>query len=134
MDDLHPGRPVQGLFIPAFPANHPETISEVNDWVAQQAAKHHANRGLFFALPQDDPEWVRGEVRRLGLHGLKCHHLFADKKPTFEAQIPDYLPEALVQVAHEEGWLIMLHMVRSRAVADAGNIHWNNAASLMEVV
>ena len=124
MDDLHPGRPVHGLFIPAFPAEHPETIAEANDWIAQQTAAHESNRGLFFVLPQDDPEWVREEVRRLGLHGLKCYHLFADKKPTFEAQIPDYLPEALVQVAHEEGWLIMLHMVRSRAVADAGNIHW----------
>jgi predicted TIM-barrel fold metal-dependent hydrolase len=30
----------------------------------------------------------------------------------------------LVQVAHEEGWSITLHLVRSRGVADASNLHW----------
>jgi glutamate-1-semialdehyde 2,1-aminomutase len=48
----------------------------------------------------------------------------AKTTPTFEAEIPEYLPEPLVKVAHEEGWFITLHMVRSRAVADAGNQHW----------
>jgi len=124
MDDLHPGRSVYGLFLPVFPVEHPETIPEANQWIAQQVAEHDANRGLFFVQPTDDPEWVRQEVRRLGLHGLKCYHTFADVTPTWEAQIPDFLPEPLVKVAHEEGWLITLHMVRSRAVADEGNIHW----------
>ena len=124
MEDLHPGRPVHGLFLPALPVDQQETIPEANEWVAQQASAHAANRGLFFVRPQDDPEWVRQEVRRLGLHGLKCYHLFADVTPIWEAQIPDYLPERLVKVADEEGWLITLHMVCSRAVADEGNIHW----------
>jgi glutamate-1-semialdehyde 2,1-aminomutase len=48
----------------------------------------------------------------------------AATNPTWEADIPDYLPERLVQVAHEEEWVITLHMVKSRAVADPGNIHW----------
>ena len=43
---------------------------------------------------------------------------------TFQADIPAYLPESIVKVADEEGWVIMLHMVKSRGVADLGNIHW----------
>jgi glutamate-1-semialdehyde 2,1-aminomutase len=74
--------------------------------------------------PQDDPEWVRSEVRRLGLHGLKCYHVNAPVPRTWDADIPDYLPERLVKVADEEGWVITLHMVKSRAVADPGNIRW----------
>ena len=35
-------------------------------------------------IPQDDPEWIRDEVRRLGLHGLKCYHTFVDCEPTWE--------------------------------------------------
>lgn len=124
MDDLHPGRPVAGLFIPIVNAGKRQDITGGNEWTAKQTAAAPSCRGLFFVTPQDDPEWVRQEVRRLGLHGLKCYHTFADVVPTWEAQIPDYLPEPLIQVAHEENWLIMLHMVRSRAVADAGNIYW----------
>ena len=29
-----------------------------------------------------------------------------------------------MRVAHEEGWTITLHMVKDRAMADAGNQHW----------
>jgi glutamate-1-semialdehyde 2,1-aminomutase len=81
-------------------------------------------RGLFFVKPSDDPEWVRDEVRRLGLHGLKCYHTMSERKPTWDADIPEYLPERLVQVAHEEGWAITLHVVKSRSIADPSNIHW----------
>ncbi|MDP7637609.1 MAG: hypothetical protein QF577_08690, partial [Phycisphaerae bacterium] len=72
----------------------------------------------------DDPEWVRQEVKRLGLHGFKCYHLFAATSPTWEADIPAYLPEPLVKVADDEGWGITLHLVKARAVADPSNIQW----------
>jgi predicted TIM-barrel fold metal-dependent hydrolase len=122
MEDLHPGRRISALFIPAF--NNKQMIGAANAWTAEQAAIDPFCRGEFFVRPQDDPEWVRDEVRRLKLHGLKCYHTLASVNPTWEAQIPDYLPERLIKVAHEEGWVVTLHMVRSRAVADPGNIHW----------
>lgn len=121
MNALHPGRQPAALFIP-LPSG--ECASQNNEWIAQHTADDPLCRGLFFVKPEDDPEWVRGEVRRLGLHGLKCYHTVAATTPTWEADIPDYLPEPLVKVAHEEGWVITLHMVKARAVADPGNIHW----------
>ncbi|NKB70643.1 MAG: amidohydrolase family protein [Candidatus Latescibacteria bacterium] len=123
MEDLHPGRRAGALFIPAVQPSDGSFAAQ-NEWVATSAAADPACRGLFFVRPGDDPEWVRQEVRRLGLHGLKCYHTMAAVEPTWEARIPDYLPEELVRLAHEEGWVITLHMVRSRAAADAGNIHW----------
>lgn len=120
MEGLYPGRTVAGLFIP-WPGEHP---SLANEWVAREVRSDGSSRGLFFVKPDDDPEWVRQEVRRLGLQGLKCYHLAANVRPTWEADIPDYLPEPLVRVADEEGWVITLHMVKSRAVADPGNIYW----------
>jgi glutamate-1-semialdehyde 2,1-aminomutase len=121
MEDLHPGRRLATLFIP-LPSR--EYARQNSEWIAQHTATDALCRGLFFVKPEDDPEWVRQEVRRLGLHGLKCYHITAATNPTWEADIPDYLPERLVKVAHEEGWVITLHMVKSRAVADPGNIHW----------
>lgn len=124
MQDIHPGRLTKALFIPAFSADKPEQLMPANEWVARHAAADGDCRGLFFVRPGDDPEWVRQEVLRLGLAGLKCYHTMASVQPTWEAHIPDYLPEPLVKVAHEQGWVITLHMVRQRAVADPGNQHW----------
>ena len=121
-DMLYPGRHVAALFI-AW-GSTPERIKLANEWVGEQTAKAANCRGSFFVRPTDDPEWVRQEVRRLGLHGLKCYHQQAAVARTWEADIPDYLPEPLAKVAHEEGLAITLHMVKARAVADPGNIHW----------
>ncbi len=127
-------RQVQGrrssaaVFIPSFegPGGRfdDETLrAAANAWVAGESARARCP-GLFMVRPGDDPEWVREQVKRLQLAGLKCYHTLARVIPTWEAQIPDYLPERLVQVAHQERWAIVLHLVRSRAVADAGNLHW----------
>ncbi|MBM3804856.1 MAG: hypothetical protein FJW26_21415 [Acidimicrobiia bacterium] len=121
IDDLHPGRRVSALFIPA---QFNELRAMGNDWIAANVARDPSSRGLYFVTPDDDPEKVRQGVRRLGLHGLKCYHLVSHSKPTWESDIPGFLPEALIKVAHEEGWVITLHMVKSRAAADPSNIHW----------
>ena len=124
MRDVHGDRSGGALFIPFAEAEDPAGRGPSNEWVGAQTARNENFRGLFYVMPGDDPEWVRQEVRRLGLHGLKCYHTFADVTPTWEASIPDYLPEQLVAVANDEGWAITLHMVKSRAVADPDNIHW----------
>ena len=67
---------------------------------------------------------MREEVRRSGACGLKCYHTMATTQPTWEADIPAYLPEELVSVAHEESLVITLHMVKQRALADPSNQHW----------
>jgi glutamate-1-semialdehyde 2,1-aminomutase len=63
-------------------------------------------------------------VRRLKPAGLKCYHVHSGASPTWIAEIPTYLPEPMVQIAHEEGLCITLHVVRQRALADASNQHW----------
>ena len=122
--DLHPDRRHAALFIPSVQPDGAGSFEEPNAWIAQATAQAPDCRGLFFVRPTDDPEWVRQEVRRLGAHGLKCYHTLAPTKPTWEAEIPDYLPEPIVQIAHEERLVITLHMVRARAVADPSNQHW----------
>ena len=130
LDHLHPGRPVEALFIP-YPYPNADGSSDIdnhseraNAWIARHTAAEPRCRGLFNVQPTHDPQWVRQEVRRLGLHGLKCYHTWSANKPTWQADIHDYLPEPLVKVAHEEGWCITLHIVKTRAVADPSNIHW----------
>ena len=130
LDILHPGRTLSALFVPwpypakDGPSDNKNHCRRANEWVGKQVAKDPKCRGLFSNKPGDDPEWLRQEVKRLGLHGLKCYHTWASVPTTWEADIPDYLPEEHVRVAHQEGWVILLHMVKTRAVADPSNIHW----------
>jgi predicted TIM-barrel fold metal-dependent hydrolase len=117
---LHPRRLTKALFIP-FPTKRP-LLANANECIGRETALDPDCRGLFIVTPEDDPEWVRQEVRRLGLHGLKCYHTYAPKKPTWISEIPAFLPEPLIKVAHEEGWVITLHMVGYRATAEQHNI------------
>lgn len=123
-DWIHPGgRTVGGLFFGlAFTGDRDAN----NAFVAAEAAAGRA--GGFAALgqlvvpPQQGHEEVRAAVRRGGYVGLKCYHTMAQVAgPTWNAPIEDYLPEAHVRVAHEEGLTITLHMVRERALADPLN-------------
>src|SRR5438034_637043 len=93
MEDLHPGRRMAALFLGFAAPDKPEGRHRMNEFVGRETARSRLFRGAFFVQPEDDPEWVRQEVRRLGLHGLKCYHTFSAVKPTWEASIPDFLPE-----------------------------------------
>lgn len=121
IDDLHPGREKGALFLSYAVPGDPSSRDRTNEFHGRETAKNPRFRGEFFIRPDDDPEWVRQEVKRLKLHGLKCYHTFSASKPTWQAAIPEFLPERLVKLAHEEGWVITLHMVKSRAVADREN-------------
>ena len=121
IDWLHPGRWAGGLFL-SFP--YTGTARQANEWICCQAARDPACRGTLFVAQDDDPDWARSEAKRLRAVGLKCYHASAQGKYNWEADIPDYLPESIVEVAHQEGWTITLHLVKSRAVADPSNIHW----------
>jgi len=125
VDSVFPKREVGGWFLPKPILRNQQTDAlPASEWVASNVAGRRFCRGAFLVRPDDDPEWVREQTKRLGLCGFKCYHVFAKSAPTFEADIPEYLPERLVKVANDEGWFITLHMVKSRAVADPSNIHW----------
>ena len=122
MADIHPGGVTKAHFVP-FPVKR-EVLAEANAWNSANAAADEDCRCLFTVTPDDDPEWVRQEVKRLGACGLKCYHTYSSTTPTWHSHIPDYLPEQLVKVADDEGWVITLHMVRDRSTADPDNIRW----------
>ena len=125
MEWILPGREVHGMHFP-FPGGMPGGFptEEPNAWVAQEIARDPLARGQFMVRPTDDPEWVRQEVHRLGMRGLKPFASYADVPDYSQAELPTYLPEELVAVAHEEGWSITLHMQRTLSAADPSNQHW----------
>lgn len=125
MAELLPGRRIAGgLMLPGAVGATGDQVAAQNAFTAAEATANPGWRGSMLVSPAMDPEYVRGEVRRLGLSGLKCYHVHSGLAVTWDADIPAYLPEAQVKVAHEEGLCITLHIVKARAVADPSNQHW----------
>ena len=124
MDELLPGRRQGGLMIPGIFGDTLESTQRQNEFVSREALSDPLCRPIMFISPDMDPDYVRQEVTRLNVSGLKCYHTQSARKPTWDAEIPEYLPEEHVRVANEQGLCITLHMVKSRAVADPSNQHW----------
>jgi glutamate-1-semialdehyde 2,1-aminomutase len=78
-------------------------------------------RGLMMIRPTDDPAMVERRVREEGWLGFKVYHLFASREDTMAAEPQEFLPEWAWEIAHRLGLLLMVHLVRSRAVADPIN-------------
>ena len=53
--------------------------------------------------------------------GFKVYHTYARRAVTMEARIGEFLPEWVWNEADGRGWVIMLHLVRSRSLADPAN-------------
>lgn len=121
---IHPNqRTVGGLFFGmAFLADKEANNNFVATEVKQGQAAGFASYGQMIIDPAMDPDYIRQEVQRQGFVGLKPYHLMAQVDgPTFLAPIEAYLTEAHVQVAHELGLTITLHMVLERAMAEPAN-------------
>lgn len=122
LEQLIPRRRIEGLF---FPFPHASlNVDAANDFLVEELAVRTGSRGQMLITPDQDPEFIRDTVRRQRLVGLKCYHVYSPRRPTFESSIDEYLPEAQVRIADEEGLTITLHIVRPRALADAANQQW----------
>lgn len=119
MEEIIPARATSGLFF-GWPAREVD-LEANNRFVIDEVHRDADSRAQMVVTPSTDPELIRECVRRDGIAGLKCYHVFSPEPRTFDSQIPAYLPEEQVRVAHEEGLSITLHMVRRRAMADEGN-------------
>ena len=117
--EITPHRTTSGLFF-GWPAQEVD-LEANNRFVIDQVRRDSNSRAQMLVTPSMDPELIRETVRRDGFVGLKCYHVYSPEERTFDSQIPSYLPEEQVRIAHEEGLSITLHMVRQRAIADEGN-------------
>lgn len=120
-----PGREVHGLFF-SFPSTSPNATEPPNEWVAHEIRKDGKSAGQFYVRPDDDPDRVESEMKRLGLRGFKPFCCFAKRPDKQNAEIPEYMPEWIPQLAHRHGWTITLHMQRARSLADPSNAYWIN--------
>ena len=75
------------------------------------------------------PEFLEEEVKNGGFLGLKPYLTNCPPYlPASEIRIFDFLPKEHLEVANKNGWIVMLHIPRSKRLRDAVNI-----AQIMEI-
>ena len=84
---------------------------------------------LFRTSYDMSPDYLEAEIKKGGFLGLKPYlSNHAPYIPDAEVRIFDFLPKEQLEVANKNGWIIMLHIPRSKRLKDALNI-----AQLMEI-
>ena len=130
MTDQMPGRTIGGLMLAVPQGLHglaPSTEASIRlhaEHIAAESAANPLCQPTMFVSPWMDVDYVKQEARRLDVKGLKVYHTESPTKPTWNSEIPEFLPEWVVRVAHELGICVTLHMVKYRSVADPSNQHW----------
>lgn len=108
-----------GLFFP-FPRRDTDTAA-TNVFLADQLSTNPGSRGLMMVTPDCDPTAVEATLLRNGFAGFKVYHVYANRPDTFNAELDEFLPPWLWELAHKHSKWIMLHMVKRRAIADESN-------------
>ena len=93
-----------------------------NAFLARHLEQHPEDVGESFVLPDDTEEEIKSLLVHPNIKGFKCYHVTALRKPTWQADIDEYLPESAWRVADERGLCITLHMVKDAALADPENL------------
>ena len=114
-------RTIHGLYfgMPKTSADRPA----MNDWVAAEVQAHGTplSRALLVASPADDREAVAAALRSGRFCGIKVYHCYANRPDTMQAALEEYAPEWMWEILHEVRGVLLLHIVRDEAIADAGN-------------
>ncbi len=116
-----PSQTIHGLYF-GLPHQTAERRVE-NAWVANEVKRSGTaqSTALLLVAPQDEQNWVATELRSSRYCGCKVYHCYSERPDTMYAQITEFAPEWMWELLHEVRGLLMLHLVRDGAIADAGN-------------
>ena len=91
-----------------------------NEFTAAQTADDPRSVAFMLTPAAFDARHVAETVDRLGFRGLKPYRWWADDEN--ECRITDMLPEPLIEVANDRDLVVMMHLGKSRAIADEENL------------
>jgi glutamate-1-semialdehyde 2,1-aminomutase len=111
--------PEAGLFFP-FTIKDLDAPS-ANQFQIEETCKRTSSRALMMIRPGEDPVRIEAAVQREGFIGFKVYHVYAARLDTLQAEIGEFLPDWAWDIANRRDLSIMLHIVRSRALADPLN-------------
>jgi predicted TIM-barrel fold metal-dependent hydrolase len=117
---LFPGRRVHRICFPCPLQDAP--LHQMNAFAARQVANDPESCALMHVRPDMQPQAIEEQLQQFGFGGFKPYRTHAATGDAKECRITDYLPETQIRVADEHGLLVMLHLAKSRAIADEENL------------
>jgi hypothetical protein len=90
-----------------------------NDWMAAQMAADPLSAINMMVTPDMAPEYVAAQVKKHSFLGLKPYRTFAPDPAN--GRIRDFLPESFIEVAHDMGLAITMHLAKKSGPADLEN-------------
>ncbi len=118
---LYPGRTVSRLMTPT---PHPKCdFAGSNEFIAREARKKPGTYALMLVHPRMTAEEVERSVARHHYLGFKPYRFFSVTGDIDECRITDFMPEHQIAVANRYGLMILLHLSKKLAIADAQNLN-----------
>jgi Tat protein secretion system quality control protein TatD with DNase activity len=118
---LMPGRSVERLAFPFPFATHCD-FDGSNVFLAEQLGAHPQSAGLMLVRPEMTADEIAEGVRRHGFVGLKPYRFYARNGDPVDCSLTEFLPEHQIEVAHELGLILMMHLARQDAIGDPVNL------------
>lgn len=117
---MFPDKQVNSLF---FASGTYRDDLEANNVYVAEAAKATGNYGLYYSRPNQTAEEIEKNVIAGGFLGLKS---YLDMAPAYlpgdEIRIFDFFPPHQLEVCQQHGWIVMLHIPRSKRFRDPVNL------------
>ena len=108
-----------GLF---FPAPLPKVnLSAANQFLFDELEKSTLSRGLMLVKPETSQKELELGLSHAKVVGFKPYHVYGTETPTSQSGITGFLPEHIWARAHEHGAVIMLHIMKDKALLDPKN-------------
>lgn len=118
---LFPGRTVDRLAFPFPFATHTDFAGS-NAYLAEQLREAPRSAGLLLVHPDMPTEEAERELDRFGFLGFKPYRFFARNGDPVNCRLREFMPEHLIALADRRGLLIMMHLAKQDAIADAENL------------
>jgi predicted TIM-barrel fold metal-dependent hydrolase len=118
---LMPGREVHRLSFP-FPFSPACDFEASNEFIARETANDPRSAALMLVNPSMTAEYAERQVEKHGFLGFKPYRFYALSGDAVNCGITQFMPEHLIQLTHERGLVIMMHLSKRDAIADPQNI------------
>ena len=116
----------RAVFLPAPEASFGPACSETRiqamSFMADELNKHPESIGAAFVGPEDSARDIEKQLIHDRIRGLKCY--YSSSSNCSHAFPDEFLPESAWQIANEHAMFITLHLGRSNALADVGNLDY----------
>ena len=117
---LFAGKQVTPMIFPGLV--NADSADGLNDYVSRCAGQHGLP-ALLFSVPQWSAQEVERKVLQGGFLGIKVYlNLAPAYLPRREIRIFDFLPHHQLELLHEKGWIVMLHIPRDDRLRDPVNL------------